>query len=509
MIGYPLHLVDDEDDVLSDEEMARVAPRCTDSANVDAFICRHGDGYRYVIEWDRWIAWNGQKWRDTGAHGRVIHAAMLSARQDYAQTKATIADLQEKQRKLLLELKADAAKDVEALIKIQCVLLKWHEQSQNASRLNACAALLATRLTITVAELDAHPWLLNVDNGTVDLRSGEIHDHRRDDYLTQMTPIEWDDAAECPTWRQFLDQAMGGDTLLVLYLQRLVGYSITGHTTEQVLLFLYGSGSNGKSTFLTAVKEMLGEYACSAPRDLLMVQKTPKHETEFARLHGKRVATGAEVGDGQRFDEAKVKDLTGSDIVPARRMNEDFWDLRPTHKLWLAGNYKPTIIGADLGIWRRIRLVPWTVTVTDEQKDRTLPAKLKAELPGILRWAVQGCVEWQRCGLEEPPAVLAATEEYRWESDVLGAFLREICIIERGATVSRATLRERYERWSKDAGHEPVGGRRLAARLREYHVTECDVRESGIHKRGWRGVRLAAEHELVLRSEPATGQPLS
>ena len=505
-----IHLVAPEEyEEFSDEDLERAAPRCTDSANADAFLLRHGEGYRYVVEWGRWLAWNGQKWRDTGAQGRVIHAAMLSARTDYAIVKVVIGELRERLRKLLLEQKADLAKDVEEQIKIKTVLLKWHEQSQNASRLNACAALLATRLTITVAELDAHPWLLNVANGTVDLRTGERRDHRRDDYLTQMTPIEWDEHATCPTWRAFLNQAMGGDTLLVLYLQRLVGYSITGLTTEQVLLFLYGSGSNGKSTFLTAVKEMMGEYACAAPRDLLMVQKAPKHETEIARLHGKRLATGAEVGDGQRFDEAKVKDLTGSDVMSARRMNEDFWDYVPTHKLWLAGNYKPTIIGADLGIWRRVRLVPWTVTIADGDMDKDLPAKLAAELPGILRWAVEGCTEWRRCGLEEPPAVLAATEEYRSESDVLGAFLREICVIDATATVSRSTLRERYERWSKDAGHEPVGGRRLAARLREHRVTECDVRESGIHRRGWRGVRPATEQELFARSEPASNTRLS
>ena len=499
----------DEDDSLSEEELAAGASRCTDSANADVFVERHGDGFRFVIEWDRWLAWNGQRWRDTGAHGRVIHAAMLSAREDYAAAKLRIYDLDEAQRVARLASKTDDVERLEAQLKIQRALLKWHEQSQNASRLNACAALLTTRLTISVAELDAQPWLLNVSNGTVDLRTAELRDHSREDYLTQQTSITWDDEAECPTWQAFLSQAMGGDTLLVLYLQRLVGYSITGHTTEQVLLFLYGSGSNGKSTFLTAVKEMLGEYACSAPRDLLMVQKTPKHETEFARLHGKRMATGAEVGDGQRFDEAKVKDLTGSDIVPARRMNEDFWDLRPTHKLWLAGNYKPTIIGADLGIWRRIRLVPWTVTIDDSQKDRGLPSKLKAELPGILRWAAHGCLEWQRHGLEEPPAVLRATEAYRSESDVLGQFLAQICAFEREATIARATLRERYERWCKAEGHEPVGGRRLAARLREHHVVEADVREGGRHLNGWRGIRVLSEAELFSRSVPATGETLS
>jgi putative DNA primase/helicase len=494
--------LDTFEEELSTEELEALAPRCTDSANVDAFVGRHGTGFRFVVEWNKWLAWNGQRWVLRGADGRIVHAAMLSAREDYAAAKAQITILEEVLRVATLKADVDAKEKAESSLKWQKRLLAWHEQSQNSSRLNACVQLLATRLTLTLDELDACPWLLCVQNGTVDLRTAELLPHTREHYLTQRTDVEWSDDARCPTWDAFLMRAMGGDRALVLYLQRLVGYSCTALTTEQLLVFLYGTGSNGKSTFMNVLKDVLGQYACAAPRDLLMVQKTPKHETEFARLLGKRVATGAEVGDGQRFDEAKIKDLTGSDVIPARRMNEDFWDLRPTHKLWLAGNYKPTILGADHGIWRRIRLIPWAVLVDEQTKDRDLPAKLKTELPGILRWAVAGCLEWQRIGLREPESVVRATETYRRESDVLGAFLAECCALDPAGEVSRLTLRERYERWCSEAGYEPVGARRLAGRLRESAVVEIEMRENGAHRRGWRGLRLLTPTELYLRAEP-------
>jgi putative DNA primase/helicase len=503
-------LDDFEDEHPSIEELEEGAPRCTDSANADAFVLAHGHGFRYVAEWGSWIAWNGQRWVSRGAGGRVVNAAMLTARAEYVAVKAVMARLEEDKRVALIEgNKKDLVEELDARIKWMKKLLLWHEQSQNASRLNACVQLAATRQTIFLEELDASPWLLNVRNGTIDLRSAELRPHDRDDFITQLIEIDWDDAATCPTWDAFLARAMGGDTQLVLYLARTVGYSLTGLTSEQCLFFCYGLGSNGKSTFLGIVKEMLGAYACSAPRDLLMVQKSPKHETEFARLLGKRLATGAEVGDGQRFDEAKVKDLTGSDVVPARRMNEDFWDLKPSHKLWLAGNYRPTIVGSDLGIWRRIRLIPWLVTIGEGDKDRDLPAKLRLELPGLLRWAVNGCLEWQRIGLAEPISVLEATEAYRLESDVLGSFIGAHLGFDRESTVSKSTLRERYERWCRDAGHEPVGGRRMAARLRELGAVETHIRESGLVRHGWRGVRVLSEAEQFSRAEPASGQPLS
>lgn len=503
MIDDPL--LDDEDDAPSTEQLAEDAPRCTDSGNADAVVREHGKGYLFVVEWEEWIAWDGRRWDRSGARARVMHAVMLTARLEHYRTSARLHDLEEEYRQSLLAGQKDEA--MEARIKNLQRLLKWHEQSQNASRIEAATKLLETRLVVRLSALDRDPWLLNVANGTLDLRTAELHPHRQADLMTQIAEVEWDDHARCPTWEGFVRGAMGGDLELTLYLQRLIGYSLTGLTTEHILVFFHGEGNNGKSTFVQCVRSMLGEYACAAPRDLLFEDaKGQRHPAELARLYGKRMAVCAEVGEHVTLDEAKVKDLTGGDAVAVRRMREDFWDLEPTHTLFVAGNHKPTVRGNDLGIWRRIRLVPWEVIVPPAEVDRDLPAKLKAEASGILRWAVQGCLEWARLGLVTPAVVLEATTAYRAESDVLGAFLERHCIFAEDVRVTRQALREAYEKWCLEEGHKPMGPKKVAARLKERHVRGASVRDhTGKVKDGWIGVRLKSDYERQVEAEPATG----
>jgi putative DNA primase/helicase len=292
---------------------------------------------------------------------------------------------------------------------------------------------------------------------------------------------------------------MGGKLGLVLYLQRLIGYSLTALTTEHVLAFFYGGGRNGKSTFVQTLRTILGEYACAAPRDLLFEKKQGDgHPAELARLYGKRFAVCAEIGEHTILDEAKVKDLTGGDVISARRMREDFWDLVPTHTLFISGNHKPTVRGDDLGIWRRIRLVPWTVTVDDAAVDKDLPEKLKAEGAGILRWAVLGCIEWAEIGLQEPDEVIDATREYRQESDVFGDFLKMHAVFGADEKCHRATFRERYEAWCEEDGHKPLGAKKIAQRLHEHGVRGASVRVGHSVKNGWVGVRLKTDLELQI-----------
>jgi putative DNA primase/helicase len=493
---------DDElGDIPSDEELAATSPRCTDSANADAIVAEHGRGYLFVLEWGAWIAWDGKRWNRTGARQRVIHAAMHTARMAHWRLRTRLADLEEKQRQLALTNQKDEATEAALAYERKC--LKWHELSQNHSRLEAAAKILETCLRATLAELDQSPWLLNVANGTIDLRTAELRPHDRDDKITQLANVEWDDSATCPTWDAFVAGAMGGDLKLVLYLQRLIGYALTGLTTEHILAFFYGGGRNGKSTFVQTVRSMLGEYSCAAPRELLFEKKNASdHPTEMARLYGKRFAACAEIGEHTVLDEAKVKDLTGGDAIPCRRMREDFWDLIPTHTLIMSGNHKPTVRGDDLGIWRRIRLVPWTVSVDEADVDQELPAKLLAELPGILRWCVNGCLEWRRIGLSEPSDVIEATKEYRAESDALGQFLAQHTRFEQGARISRQALRERYETWCEELGYVPLGARKIAQRLKERGVREINVREGVRFKNGWGGVRLLSDYEMCATIDP-------
>ena len=481
--------------VSNDEEIT--PPRLTDSANADAVVAAHGDEFLYVLEWEAWIAWDGRRWARLGAKGLLMQTTLAVIRREHAAVAQSVGEVEEQIRVVALS----GAKDEELENKYKRLLrlLKWLEQSQNASRLDACVRLLESRRPCSVRDLDNDPWLLNVSNGTLDLRTSELHPHDPRNRMTQLCDVVWSDGSSCPTWDAFVRKAMGGDLELVLYLQRLVGYAITGLTTEHLLAFFHGDGRNGKSTFVQTLNVLLGDYACAAPRDLLFEDRKggERHPAELARLYGVRVAICAEIGQHVTLDEAKVKDLTGGDAIGVRRMREDFWDLIPTHTLFVAGNHKPTVRGDDLGIWRRIRLIPWLVTIEEADVDRDLPAKLRAELPGILRWAVAGCLEWQRIGLLEPACVREATESYRAESDVLGDFLAEYVAFDEEGRVTRETLRTKYHEWCERQGQRPLSPIHFARRLRKLGVEPTSVKDMGRVKNGWKGCRLKQDFELT------------
>ncbi len=341
-------------------------------------------------------------------------------------------------------------------LKRAMAVLKWALESEFAPRLKAMIELAKSepRIPLLPRQLDANPWLLNCLNGTLDLHTGTLRQHRREDLLTKLCPVEYDANAPCPQWMAFLSDVMSRNQALIDYLQRAVGYSLTGNVAEQCLFFLYGTGQNGKSTFLGTIQAMLGDYAMQAIAELLMVRANEQHPTERADLFGIRFVATIEVESGKRLAEALVKQLTGGDRMRARRMREDFWEFEPTHKIWLAANHKPVIRGQDYAIWRRIRLIPFTVKIPDEKKDATLPDKLKAERPGILAWAVQGCLAWQRNGLAEPDEVTQAVHEYRAEMDVIGQFLRECCVIrpkQPDIKTRSSVLHKAFCKWSGDS----------------------------------------------------------
>lgn len=487
---------DDEDEyVPSNEELRDDAPLTTDSANAEAVVADHGKSYVYVQKWAFWLAWDGRRWAEAGAEAQMHRSIIQSMRARYSAAKSRRREAEERIQHAALTMQKDEA--AERASKREKSLLKWYEQSQNQSRIAACRAGMQAHLGITHDQLDRSPWLLNVANGTIDLRTAELRDHDRSDMLTQIADVAYDDNARAPTWDAFLSSAMGADIQLSLYLQRWAGYMATGHVTEHALLFLHGGGRNGKSTFVTTLCKVLGEYACSAPRELLFISKNEKHPTEIARLHAKRIVSCAEVPENASLDEAKVKDLTGGDVVSARRMNENFWDLHPTHKFVLSGNHKPNIRGSDDGIWRRLRLVPWLVQVAEGNVDKALPEKLYAERDGILRWIVQGCLEWQRIGLCDPEVVKGATGEYREESDATGKYILERVVFGREEVVPRAEIRKAYETWCEEQGYQPIGAKRFAQRLRESGVREGSKRVGSTVVNAWRGCRLRHGNEMT------------
>ncbi len=414
----------------------------TDYGNAERLVGRHGEDLRYCHAWKKWLVWDGQRWRvdDTG---EVERRAKETVRSTYAEAAA--------------EPDADARKALAAHAK----------RSESSGKLDAMIALAESEPGVPVRhnELDADPWSFNVANGTIDLRSGNLRPHVRDDLITKLAPVVYDPTARAPAWDTFLEEILPSYRMRA-YLKRLIGYALTGKIAEHILPICHGTGANGKSTLLNTVLEMAGEYGLQAADDLLVV-KSNAHPTEQADLFGRRYVTNMETEDGKRLAESRVKQLTGGDRVRARRMREDFWEFSPTHTLFLATNHKPEVRGTDHAIWRRLRLIPFTVTIPQERQDKHLDEKLRAELPGILRWAVEGCLEWQRHGLGEPDEVMAATKIYREEMDVLAAFLSDRCVVHERASALATPLYHEYREWCEETGERVESQKKFGSRLGE------------------------------------------
>jgi len=371
-------------------------------------------------------------------------------------------------------------------------------------------------------DLDGDRWLLNCPNGTLDLRTGIPRPHRQADLLTKCLPVAYDPHAACPTWERFFWRIMGGTTRdedtedmtagalenrqaadqrakrLIGFLQRAIGYSLTGETREQCLFVLHGSGANGKSTCLEVLQTLLGDYAQSTPSASLLAKD--RHDgipNDIARLRGARLVTAVEIGQGRRLNEELMKRLTGQDTMTARFLHAEFFDFRAEFKLFIACNHLPTITGTDHAIWRRIRLIPFTVTIPETEQDKDLPAKLQAELPGILRWAVEGCLAWQREGLGTPEEVIEATKDYRASMDVFEGFLADECYRLPGAQAKASELYDSYERWCNANDVEALNKRAFGMRLSDSGFTP-DKGTGGT--RMWKGIGLPAQEEDAKRS---------
>jgi putative DNA primase/helicase len=367
-------------------------------------------------------------------------------------------------------------------------VIKHALRSLDSRRLAAMIGLARSEAGIPIVpdQLDADPWLFNVANGTLDLRTGVLREHRRDDYITRVVPVDYVPTAACPLWLAFLHRVMNDRPTLVSYLQRVLGYCLTGLVTEQCMWLLHGCGQNGKSTFLGILLELFGEYGLQAVGDLLMMKAWESHPTERADLFRKRLVATIEVESGKRMAESLMKSLTGGDKVRARKMRMDFFTFTPTHKILLAANHKPVISGTDLAVWRRIKLIPFDVVIPEAQKDKHLPDKLRAELPGILAWAVRGCLQWQQEGMQEPDEVGAATAAYRREQDTISAFLRACCCRGGDKQVLATLLFEAYQEFS---GDKLLGRKAFGDRLRAEGFV-CRHRERGWF---WQDLGLVTE----------------
>lgn len=328
-------------------------------------------------------------------------------------------------------------------------------------------ALKQHGMALEMKNLNAGRLLLPVVNGVIDLRDGSFRTARAEDYLTHIVPVEYRPDATCPRWDAFLLWAMAGREDLVAFLRRAVGMTLAGEVRDHVFLFLYGHGRNGKSTLINLLIKMLGPLHRRLTSASLMVTDKNHIPNDIARLAGARCVTASEIEDGARLNESLIKDLTGGDVIPARFLHREFFEFLPQLTLWLVGNHRPVIRGTDAGIWRRVMLVPFEATLADSEVDPDLSAKLEAELPGILNWAISGCIEWRESGLNPPEAVRAATDAYRTEQDILGQFIAEMCVTGAGNCAGAAELYKAYERWAQDSGLRPQSKVRFSNALQE------------------------------------------
>lgn len=436
--------------------------RLTDLGNAYRFVRMHGEKFRFTTG-RGWLAWDGRRWQrdNVGAVQRAAKETVLALYTEAAEASVSEAKYRELAAKpgLSDEQRANMTELADKQAKVAREVATWAKTCQSRARIEALVALAASELPIATTDdtFDNAIWLLNCQNGTLDLRTSTLRPHDPRDYLTTLTTTEYDSAAACPTWEQFLHRIMDGNQELLDFLRRMVGYSLTGDVSEQVLFFLHGSGANGKSTFILALFGVLGaDYAVQAAPDLLIARQGERHPTEVADLKGKRIVASIEVEDGRRMAEGLVKQLTGGDVLKARYMREDFFSFRPTHKLFLVANHKPAIRGTDYAIWRRIRRIPFNVTIPDHEKDPHLLDRLQAEATGILAWCVRGCLEWQRTGLAAPHVVMAATEEYRQEQDTIGVFLRECTVTVSNARTKASVLYAAYQKWADTGGLHAV-----------------------------------------------------
>lgn len=444
----------------------------TDLGNARRFTRQHGQNVRFVEEWGSLI-WDGKRWRrdQTGQMMRLAKKTVLTIF-DEASTCMRLAQRAQDEVKAATESEdTEAAKkateQVDKYTKMAKELNAWALTSQGAARLEAMIKLAKSEMPIPARpeDFDKDPWLLNCDNGTVEQRTGTLRQHRREDMITKLCPVPYDPNAQCPTWLAALSRWMDGKQHMVDFLQRLAGYSLTGDVSEQKLSFPFGDGSNGKSTWMNTQLAMLGkDYATQAAPELLTAGREG-HPTEIADLRGMRLVASIEVDDGKRMAEGLVKQLTGGDKLKARFMRQDFFEFDPTHKIFLIANHKPVVKGTDHAIWRRILLIPFTVKITDEERDPRLSEKLQQELKGVLAWSMRGCLEWQKNGLQIPDEVIAATAEYKTESDILARFLDECTTRVSNIEVRASVLFKRYQKWCADNGEAEMNSTRFGLEL--------------------------------------------
>lgn len=405
-----------------------------DMGNAQRFVDLFGEEIRYCYTDKKWYYYDSRKWciDNTGTVERMADNAIKAAKAE---------------SKVYAQMDADSGSDD---------MSKAFEKHMKACRSHKSKKAMLEEVMhyvpILPAQMDRYKMHLNTPGGVVNLKNGEILPHSPLQYFTKITSVDYSANADCPRWIAFLNDIFAGNKDLIRYIQKAVGYSLTGSTAEQCAFFLFGTGKNGKTTFLDVIRDIFGDYAANIQPETIMIRNNQSTviNSDIARLKGARLVTSVEPNEGVRINEGLLKQLTGDDIVTARKLYSEEFEFKPEFKLWMATNHKPIIRGTDTGIWRRIHMIPFTVQIPDEKVDKNLKYKLNAEMTGIFRWAVEGCLLYLQEGLKMPLAVLNSVKEYRREMDVISAFIEDRCTIGEGVSVQSSALYSAYSSWAED-----------------------------------------------------------
>ena len=463
------HIVTEEEiiDIVDWISQRKRSYALTDLGNGERFIELFGDNVKFCYEWEQWLVWDGRKWV-VNANSELLQMAHATVRSIYFEAGH---ESENEKRKAII----NHAKGSEANSRVE-------------NMLQSAKPYLAVRAN----QLDQHPMMLNVDNGIVDLTSGLLLPHDPNYLFTKTIAVAYNPNAECPEWQNFLDLVTGGDKDLQHFLKLSVGYTLTGRTDEHCLFVLYGTGSNGKTTFTETLRLLFGDYAKRINVETLMQSwgSGQSATPEVANMAGARFVLSSEIPDNRKLNELLVKDLTGGDAITARKLFANPFTFTPAHKLWIFGNHKPRITGTDEGIWRRIRVVPFSVTIPKEKRRKMSDVLqvYQGEGQGILAWAVAGCVLWQVSGLTIPETVDAATEEYRNEQDLVQQYLDEKCEMHVDYSVDKDELYKSWKDWCEAAGEREFVKR--SKKWLTHQMTDRGFRQGGAQKRTLFGIQV-------------------
>jgi putative DNA primase/helicase len=448
----------------SEEISIREQP--TDGGNAQRLIRLHHNNIKHCHTFKKWMVWDGNRWKIDG-DGSAYRFCDDVIREIYSEASESM-DSKDRQEWAKFAIRSDSGRGYRDMLFL---------------------ASFNKAIAITSEQLDTNPWLLNTANLTVDLKTFEVREPRREDLITKTTGTRYDTRARCDLWTAFLEKIFGGDQELIKYVQRAAGYSLTGSMAEQVYFFCHGTGANGKSVFLATLRALLGDYARQASFDTFLVQHTAKVRNDLAALAGARVITASEAEEGSRLSMQVIKSWTGGDPITARFLFGEDFTFAPEGKVWLAANTRPIISERNYAAWRRVHLIPFSVTIPLEEQDRELESKLLEELPGILIWALRGLEEYHRIGLQPPEAVKAATDAYRRENDSLTAFISECCEVQKLAICKNSDLFREYLNFCGMDGYEPISQMKFSMELSSLAgVRKTRDRSLGVI---WHGVQLS------------------